>query len=277
MSMSTRQLPVSDRVNLHEERLPMADVLGVGVHAVNIPSAIQTIRIWIETRRTGYICVTGVHGIMEAHRNPAFRDALSNAAMVVPDGMPTVWVGRWQGHPEMQRVFGPDLMFELCRESVAAGYTHFFYGGKSGVADQLAANLSASIPGLKVVGTETPPFRPLNSSEKLAFRRRVDQLNPDIVWVGLSTPKQELFMADNIAELNCRVMIGVGAAFDFHTGRLKDSPQWMKTAGLQWLHRLYQEPSRLWKRYLVNNFTFIARLSLHALGLRAYELENMED
>jgi N-acetylglucosaminyldiphosphoundecaprenol N-acetyl-beta-D-mannosaminyltransferase len=231
------------------------------------------IRTVIDMQQRGYVCVTGVHGIMEAHRNPNFRHALSKATLVVPDGMPTVWVGRWQGHRDMRRVFGPDLMLELCRQSISAGYTHFFYGGNRGVAQELASTLSRCIPGLKVVGAETPPFRPLNGVEKLALKRRLSQANPDIVWVGLSTPKQELFMAENLADFNCRIMIGVGAAFDFHTGRLKDSPGWMKSAGLQWLHRLCQEPSRLWKRYLINNSSFVGKIALQALGLRAYEVQ----
>lgn len=252
---------------------PVANVLGIGVHAVNMSSAVEVIGSAIDRGHKGYVCVTGVHGIMEATRDPVIRNALARAMLVVPDGMPTVWVGRWQGHPHMRRVFGPDLMLESCRYSVARGYRHFFYGGKPGVADELASVMTERVPGLRVVGTETPPFTPLSRKERIELKGRLDELCPDIVWVGLSTPKQERFMANTIAELNCRVMVGVGAAFDFHTGRLKDSPQWMKNAGLQWLHRLYQEPSRLWKRYLVNNSSFVAKLALQTLGLRAYDIE----
>jgi N-acetylglucosaminyldiphosphoundecaprenol N-acetyl-beta-D-mannosaminyltransferase len=262
----------SQAVNSESPGPLVANVLGIGVHAVNVPSAIDVISSAIDRGHKGYVCVTGVHGIMEAHRDPEVRKALASAMLVVPDGMPTVWVGRWQGHRHMRRVFGPDLMLQFCDSSVAKGYRHFFYGGKPGVAEELASVLSERVPGLRVVGTDTPPFRALNREEKADLRRRLDEARPDIIWVGLSTPKQERFMADTIAELNCRAMVGVGAAFDFHTGRLKDSPHWIKNAGLQWLHRLCQEPSRLWKRYLINNSSFVAKLVLQAIGIHTYDL-----
>ena len=268
--MSSNQAMVTPNQSLTFCRTPRANVLGVGVHAVNIPSAIDILCTAIDEGQKGYVCVTGVHGIMEAHRNPAFRKSIDEAMLVVPDGMPTVWVGRWQSHKDMRRVFGPDLMIELCRESVARGYTHFFYGGNPGVADELAVVLRERVSGLRIVGTETPPFRPLVANEKAELKRRMEEVNPDILWVGLSTPKQELFMNENLADLKCRIMVGVGAAFDFHTGRLKDSPGWMKAAGLQWLHRLCQEPSRLWRRYLINNCSFITKFALQGLGLREY-------
>jgi len=256
--------------------LPAANVLGVGVHAVNPDLAIEVMRERIGSGRKGFVCVTGVHGVMEAHRDPEFRKALQSAFLVVPDGMPTVWLGRCQGHREMRRVYGPDLMMEFCKTSVAHGYTHFFYGGNIGVAEELASSLRQRIPGLKVVGAETPPFRPLSEPEKAALEVQLQRVNPDVVWVGLSTPKQEKFMAENIARLNCRMMVGVGAAFDFHTGRLKDSPKWMKTAGLQWFHRLCQEPSRLWKRYLINNSGFLVKLALQTLRIHSYEHRSSE-
>lgn len=260
------------RASLPLLRLPVANVLGVGVHAVNMESAVACITGAIAGQHKGYVCVTGVHGVMEAQRDPQVRRALAESMLVVPDGMPTVWIGRLQGHQKMQRVFGPDLMLEVCERSVESGFSHFFYGGKPGVADELAATLTRKFPGMKIAGTYTPPFRPLSAIENLELQDRVKRLDPDIVWVGLSTPKQEKFMAESIAHLNCRVMIGVGAAFDLHTGKLKDSPPWIKSAGLQWLHRLYQEPSRLWKRYLINNLGFIARITLQLLKVRTYNL-----
>ena len=260
----------NNQTNSVTSDVSVANVLGIGVHAVSMPTAIEIINSSIERRQKGYVCVTGVHGIMEAHRNLQFRSALDRAMLVVPDGMPTVWIGHSQGHHQMGRVFGPDLMLEFCQQSVSRGYRHFFYGGKAGVAEELAVTLGNKAPGLRVVGTETPPFRALNEAEKSEFQRRLDEVTPDIIWVGLSTPKQELFMAANIADLNCRVMVGVGAAFDFHTGRIKDSPLWVKHAGLQWFHRMCQDPSRLWKRYLINNSAFVAKLALQAAGIRDY-------
>jgi len=264
VAFQTKNSPLPD--------LPLANVLGVGIHAVNLPWAADIIDAAIEKKKKGYVCVTSVHGVMEAHRNPELYRALASAMLVVPDGMPTVWVGRSQGHHLMRRVFGPDLMLELCRRSAKNGCTHFLYGGKPHVAEELAATLTQRFPGIKVVGTYTPPFRPLTQVEQAALKHQLECVDPDILWVGLSTPKQELFMARNICQLNCRVMVGVGAAFDIHTGRLNDSPNWVKEAGLQWLHRLCQEPSRLWKRYLINNSQFLARLTLQFLGLKSYEL-----
>jgi N-acetylglucosaminyldiphosphoundecaprenol N-acetyl-beta-D-mannosaminyltransferase len=249
-----------------------ANVLGVGVHAVNLTLAADMIIQAASTDKKGYVCVTGVHGVMEAQRNTQFKNVLDGAMLVVPDGMPTVWIGRWEGFKNMGRVFGPELMFEVCRRSIASGHKHFLYGGNPGVAEQLKLNLEKQFPGIQIVGTCTPPFRTLTPAEKLQLEAHVASLGPDMIWIGLSTPKQEKFMADSIADLHCKVMIGVGAAFDIHTGRVKDAPRWIKTAGLQWLHRLCQEPSRLWKRYLVNNSGFVVRTMLQLVGIKRYEL-----
>jgi N-acetylglucosaminyldiphosphoundecaprenol N-acetyl-beta-D-mannosaminyltransferase len=225
----------------------------------------------IRQGKKGYVCVTGVHGVMEAQSDPDFRHILNTATITAPDGMPTVWVGAMQGHAGMSRVYGPDYMLELCRLSVSRGYTQFLYGGNSGVADQLATILMRRFPGLRVVGTFTPPFRPLNSEEEAELIHQVKTLNPDIIWVGLSTPKQEKFMAAYLAKLDTHLMIGVGAAFDIHTGKIADAPQWIKAVGLQWLHRLFQEPKRLWKRYLINNPKFIWNISMQFLRIRTFD------
>jgi N-acetylglucosaminyldiphosphoundecaprenol N-acetyl-beta-D-mannosaminyltransferase len=249
-----------------------ANVLGVGVHALNLARAAEIVETSVSDRRKGYICVTGVHGIMEAHRDAGFHQILNRALLVIPDGMPTVWIGRAQKHTQMRRVFGPELMLEVCRRSVRNGMTHFLYGGKPGIAQQLQQNLSSWFPGIQVMGAFTPPFRVLSPDELAELRKTIATMAPDIIWVGLSTPKQERFMAENLEDLDCQLMIGVGAAFDIHTGKVKDAPRWVKNAGLQWLHRLGQEPSRLWKRYLVNNSTFLFRLALQITGLKRYEL-----
>lgn len=251
-----------------------ANVLGVGVHAVNLQIAAHIIELAIEDDLKGYVCVTGVHGVMEAQRNRRFKDILDRAMLVVPDGVPTVWIGRLEGHSDMGRVFGPDLMMELCRSSVVSGHTHFLYGGKPGIAEELKQNLENQYPGIRVIGTYTPPFRPLSEMEQAELQQELDRLSPDIMWIGLSTPKQEQFMAENLSSLTCKVMIGVGAAFDIHTGRVKDAPRWIKTAGLQWLHRLCQEPSRLWRRYLVNNFGFVLQVLLQFTRIKRYQLES---
>jgi N-acetylglucosaminyldiphosphoundecaprenol N-acetyl-beta-D-mannosaminyltransferase len=249
-----------------------ANVLGVGVHAIDLSSAADVIESAVYEGRKGYICATGVHGVMEAQRDPRFRTILNQALLVTPDGTPTVWIGRIQGHSTMQRVFGPDLMLEVCRRSAGTGIRHFFYGGKPGIAVELAESLRRRFPGLKVAGTFTPPFRPLEPSEQLSLERQLETARPDIVWVGLSTPKQERFMAENFRRLYCKIMIGVGAAFDIHTGHVKDAPNWVKDTGLQWAHRLCQEPGRLWKRYLVNNSAFLVAIGLQLAGLRCHPL-----
>jgi N-acetylglucosaminyldiphosphoundecaprenol N-acetyl-beta-D-mannosaminyltransferase len=203
------------------------------------------------------VCVTGVHGVMEAQTDSKLKAILNSSLLTVPDGMPTVWVGRLAGFKNMKRVFGPDLMLELCSRSVHRGYTHFLYGGAPNVAEELKTVLISKFPGIKIVGTHTPPFRPLDDKEFAQLKRQIAELQPDLFWVGLSTPKQERFMASYIDQLDVKIMIGVGAAFDIHTGRLRDAPEWVKLSGLQWLHRLIQEPKRLWKRYLLNNPRFV--------------------
>ena len=253
-------------------RPPRANVLGVGVHAVNLRTAVEFVETSIARESSGYVCVTGVHGVMEANRNVQFRTILDRALLVLPDGMPTVWVGRLQKHRHMKRVFGPDFMSEMCSRSVGKGYSHFLYGGKPGVAQELQQSLRQRFPGIKIVGTFTPPFRPLNTEEQKKLQDTIEAVRPDIVWVGLSTPMQEQFMAEMSHRLDCKIMVGVGAAFDIHTSRLKDAPVWIKNAGLQWLHRLYQEPTRLWKRYLVNNSAFIWYLGLQAAGIQRFKL-----
>ena len=254
-------------------RPSLVNVLGVGIHALDPSKATDLILAAINQQYKGYVCVTGVHGVMEAQRDAALRRVLREAFLVTPDGMPTVWLGRMQGHPQMKRVYGPDLMLDICaRTTGLGGIRHFFYGGKPGVADQLAANLQARYPGLNVTGTYTPPFRPLQPPELAALTRVLEKAPPDIIWVGLSTPKQEKFMAAYIRKLPCKIMVGVGAAFDIHTGRINDAPNWIKKAGMQWAHRLQQEPRRLWRRYLLNNLTFVAALGLQLTRFRRYSL-----
>ena len=253
--------------------VPRANVLGVGVNAVNMTLTLGLFEQWLRNGAKGYVCVTGVHGVMEAQKDPGFRRILNESLLTTPDGMPTVWVGKFQGFREMARVFGPDLMYEVCRLSVEKGYSHFFYGGRPGVAELLKARLTIGIPGLIVAGTYTPPFGPLNPQDEERLFALVAETKPDIFWVGLSTPKQERFMAEYCERIQTKIMVGVGAAFDLHTGLIKDAPNWIKLAGLQWLHRLMQDPLRLWKRYLVNNPRFLWKIALQLSGLSGHSLE----
>lgn len=246
-------------------RTPYANVLKVRVSAINMERAVALADQWIQARRPGYVCVTGVHGVMEAQRHLDFREILNRATMNTPDGMPMSWVGHLQGFPEMDRVFGPDFMLELCRLSLREGYRHFLYGGQPGVAEKLKTVLEEKFPGIRIVGTYCPPFRELNSAEESSLIRHVHDSRPDILWVGLGTPKQERFMAHYLDRFQVPLLVGVGAAFDFHTGRLRDCSQWIKRAGLQWLHRLFQDPKRLLVRYLRNNPAFLWKIALQLL------------
>jgi len=244
------------------------NVLGVEVSAIDMGRATSLAGEWIECGSTGYVCVTGVHGIMEAQHDPEVLRILNGAVINTPDGMPLTWVGRLCGFRNMDRVFGPDFMNEMCALSIERGYRHFLCGGKPGIAELLSENLQRRFPGLQIVGTYTPPFRSLNTEEESDLVNRVRQARPHILWVGLSTPKQERFMAQYVERLRVPLLVGVGAAFDFHTGGIRDCSRWIKRAGLQWLHRLVQDPKRLWRRYLINNPAFVWRVALQMAGLR---------
>jgi len=193
--------------------------------------------------------------------------------MVTPDGIPMVWMGRLNGKHWMKRVYGPDLMLAVCQESLGKGYRHYFYGGDEGVPELLAAKLEQRFPGLQVVGTYSPPFRALTPQEDKDIVQMINRTDPDIVWVGLSTPKQERWMAAHIDKLNAPVLIGVGAAFDFHAGLKKQAPLWMQRSGLEWFFRMVTEPRRLGPRYLRNNPRFIILILAQYLGLRKYTLD----
>jgi N-acetylglucosaminyldiphosphoundecaprenol N-acetyl-beta-D-mannosaminyltransferase len=229
-----------------------ADILGVCVSAINMEDAVALIEHWIATRSPTFVCIAGVDGIIESLEHPRLRKIRDGAGLVTPDGM-----SRWLGFDRTRRVYGPDLMRTLSARSVSGGYRHFYYGGDHGVADRLKQTLIRSYPGLQVVGTLTPPFRPLSPEEDDAVIAQINAAKPDIVWVGLSTPKQEFWMAAHVGRLDAPVLIGVGAAFDFLSGIKKRAPRWMRRSGLAWLFRLLQEPRRLWRR----NFTIVPQFA----------------
>ncbi len=233
------------------------DVLGVPVSAIDMAEAVSTIDGWIRARTPHYVCVTGVHGVMESQRDEDLRGIHERAGMVTPDGMPLVWLAHLDGWRHVERVYGPDLMLACCERSRATGARHYFFGGAEGIADRLAARLAARFPGLAVAGTFCPPFRPLTPDEDERLVDTINAANADIVWVGLSTPKQERWMAAHVGRLQAPVLIGVGAAFDFHAGVKRQAPRWMQQRGLEWCFRLASEPRRLWRRYLINNPAFV--------------------
>jgi len=246
--------------------IPKANILGVEVSAINMEMALHTIEDWIARRESHYVCVTGVHGVMESQRDEEVRRIHNAAGLVTPDGMPLVWLSRLMGFSHVERVYGPDLMLAMCARSVTQGYHHFFYGGAPGVAEKLVLCLQSRFPTLQVSGTYSPPFRPLTPEEDVAVVGCINAAQSDIVWVGISTPKQECWMKEHVGRLCAPVLIGVGAAFDFHAGVKRQAPRWMQQSGLEWLFRLMTEPRRLWRRYLINNTCFLWLVLLQALG-----------
>ena len=249
------------------------NVLGIGISVLNLQTALAAIGDAVRARRKGYVCVTGVHGVMEAQEDATLRRILNQAFLCTPDGMPMVWMGWLRGHREMSRVYGPDLMLDVCEWSQKNPCRHFFFGGAPGVAEKLRDNLTKRFPGLQVAGCYAPPFRPLNAGEELQLQEMIHAAQVDILWVGLSTPKQEKFMAEFLPRLEVTLMIGVGAAFDFHSGRVKQAPRWMQRTGLEWFYRLCQEPGRLAKRYIRNNPLFVVKIAGQLSGLKKYSLE----
>jgi N-acetylglucosaminyldiphosphoundecaprenol N-acetyl-beta-D-mannosaminyltransferase len=205
------------------------NVLGVALHAMNLTVATEAVLEALRERRKGYVCVTGVHGVSEAQNDPAFRAILNSAFLDTTDGMPLVWLGRRAVGSWVDRVYGPDLMLEIFRATQSTPFRHFFYGGAPGVAE---TRLEARFPGVTICGTYCPPFRPLDAAEEAGLQSAVRAARPDIIWVGLSTPKQERFMSDYLPKLDTTLMFGVGAAFDFHAGRVTQAPRWMQRSGL---------------------------------------------
>lgn len=249
--------------------MPMqTQILGVSVSVVDMQSATCQISLWADAGEARYVCAADVNSIMQAQRSAAHMEALRHADMVLPDGTPLVWVSHLRGQRQIARVPGPDIMLKLCEVGVGKGWRHFLYGGATGVAEQLAEVLQRRFPGLLIAGTHAPPFRVLSPEEQARDIARINAAQPHIVWVGLGCPKQEIWMRENLPKLRGAVVIGVGAAFDFHGGRIPRAPLWMRRNGLEWLHRLGCEPARLWRRYLVLGPVFLVRATVETFRLR---------
>jgi len=240
------------------------NVLGVEVSAINMPRAIETIGTWIERRQPNYVCVTPAHGVMDARDDPDLLAIFNKSGLTTPDGMSIVWLLKLRGRRDVAQVCGRDLMMAVCEASVARGWRHFLYGGVEGVAKDLAANLVRRFPGLSIVGTYSPPFRALTPEEDAEVVDLIQRSGADIVWVGISTPKQERFMAAHVGGIGAPVLMGVGAAFDFLSGRRAYAPRWIQRSGIEWLFRLATEPRRLWRRYA--RYPWFALLVLEQLA-----------
>src|ERR1700691_2873554 len=233
------------------------DVLGIPVTPCSTDEAVDRVACWIRTGRRSFATFTGVHGVMEAQRDMDVLRAHRAAEMVACDGAPMVWGSRWAGVRTAGRVTGRDFMVACSARAESEGWSSFLYGGKPGVAERLAQSLRHRFPTLNVVGTFTPPFRAMTVSEDNQVVDKINASNADLVWVGLSTPKQELWMAEHRDRLDATALFGVGAAFDYLTGELSEAPRWIQRMGLEWFFRTIQEPKRLAPRYLRNNLAFI--------------------
>lgn len=262
---------MSNGVIAREEVATSYTLLGVRVDPVQIADTIARMEEWIKRREACHVvAVTDMHSIMEAQHDENFKSILARANLVVPDGYPLVWLGRRKGFALPSRVCGPELMTAFCRETASKGYRHFFYGGAPGVAEDLGSRFAAQFPGLVVAGTYCPPFRSLGVEEDREIIETIERSRADIVWVGLGAPKQERWMLEHRTALSVPVLIGVGAAFDFHTGRIPRAPGWMRDHGFEWLFRLGMEPRRLWKRYLILGSQFVILVALELLGIRRF-------
>jgi N-acetylglucosaminyldiphosphoundecaprenol N-acetyl-beta-D-mannosaminyltransferase len=249
------------------------NVLGVGVSAINLDMAVATIAGWISAGARHYVCISGVHGVMESRRDERLRDIHNTAGLVTPDGMPLVWLLKLAGHRHADRVYGPDLLPAVVAHGESRGHRHFFYGATPETLQRLTTSLLRRCPNARIVGVLAPPFGPVTAEEDRAAVAAINDSGADIVWVGLSTPKQERWMAAHRAVLQASVLIGVGAAFDFHAGTLRQAPRFMQRSGLEWAFRLAMEPRRLWRRYLRNNPQFLLEICMQRIGLRTYSME----
>jgi N-acetylglucosaminyldiphosphoundecaprenol N-acetyl-beta-D-mannosaminyltransferase len=249
------------------------NILGVGLHPMRFSAAVDLMERWITERSPRIVCFPGSDMLAACQNNRQQQAALNQADLVATDGMMLTRLCRWHGAAHAERVYGPDVMLELCRRSVSKGYRHFFYGGAPGVGQALAERLQQQFPGLSIAGTYSPPFRTLSDKELADDLQRVNETHAEVVWIGLGTPKQELWMAQNRSRLTAPLVLGVGAAFDFHAGTVRQAPRWIRSAGGEWFFRLCTQPRRLWKRYLVQLAQFLGLLTLQVARLREFPIQ----
>ncbi len=235
---------------------PRAEVLGSPIDVIDWGSALQIISAWASRRESRYICICNAHSVVTAAQDAGFRAVLTAADMATPDGAPVAWVMRRTGHAAQQRINGPDLMDKFCALAAGDGTPIFLLGSTPETLKALQQKLLAQWPALVMAGALSPPFRELSAAEDAEIVATVNAVRPGVVFVSLGCPKQERWMAAHRGRIDA-VMIGVGAAFDFHAGTMARAPEWMRRHGLEWLHRLASEPTRLWRRYLVTNTAFI--------------------
>ena len=253
------------------------DVLGSRISALTLDRTVGLIADRVANRTPGYICICNVNDVVEGLKSPELQATINEAWLATPDGMPMVWWGRRAGFPDMERVYGPDLLRTVIADPRHAETKHFFYGASPDVVDRMIERAKRINGRVKIVGKICPPFRPLSVCEETEFAEAINGAGPDIVWVSLGCPKQNLWMANNRSRLRAPVLIGVGAAFDFLAGVKSQAPRWMQRNGLEWLFRLITEPRRLWKRYLIHNTIFIAHTVAHMIRSKRQPLPPQEE
>ncbi len=236
------------------------NVIGCQIVKATMQSAVTTVCEQLASKKGGYVCFTNVHASVMAVNDRRFKDVVNDSFMSLPDGKPVYWVGKLSGNKGIEQVPGPDFFAKLLEHECEPPLKHYFYGGSPETLETLVKKLSDKYSKLKIVGKESPPFRSLSQDEMEAALQRIRDAEPDVVWIGLGAPKQEFWMSEHWQQLRPAILLGVGAAFDFHAGVVKRAPLWMQKAGLEWLHRLLQEPGRLWKRYLYTNSLFLWQL-----------------
>ena len=242
-------------------------ILGVGVNAINLSETINLIEHWIQNHSSKYVCLAPAHSIMSCYDNPDLYKIYNNSGLTVPDGMAIVWILQLAGWKNVGRVYGPDLLLSLCQQSARKKHRHYFYGGNEPSLLSLIDTLNHHFPGMIIAGFESPPFRDLSMIEKEGVINRIQKVKADIVWIGLGSPKQEIWMSENANLLKGAVLIGVGAAFDFISGMKPQAPRWVQRIGMEWFFRFLSEPSRLWRRYIINYPRFVLLVFLQYLGI----------
>jgi N-acetylglucosaminyldiphosphoundecaprenol N-acetyl-beta-D-mannosaminyltransferase len=244
----------------------VTSVIDIDIKETSYAGATSQIQLWVQESKNCYVCIANVHMVMEANDSSVFRKIVNNADLIVPDGMPLVWMMRAKGQRKQTRVYGPTLMLHVLEVAAKNNLPVGFYGSKPAVLNTLIKRMQARYDGLKIAFSYCPPFDMLSSEEDQAIVKQINQSGVKILFVGLGCPKQEIWMAEHCGSVNT-VMLGVGAAFDFHAGLKPQAPTWMQKIGLEWLFRLFTEPRRLWKRYLYHNPRFVFLAIADLLGL----------
>lgn len=255
-------------------KLNKFDILNVRISAIDMDDACSLIEDRIVSRQKGYVCVCPVSVIMECRKDGRVLKSVNCADLATPDGMPVVWIGKSKGYKNIRRVYGPDLMDRMCDISGKKGYKNYLYGSSEDVLERLSKRLTGIYPSLIISGSYSPPYRKLTKEEDNKIIENINKTNSDLLWVGLGSPKQDLWMYEHREKINTPMMLGVGAAFDFLAGTKPQAPVWMRNIGFEWLFRLITEPKRLWRRYIIDSSLFIWHLFIELINPQLKEKSN---